>query len=71
MDLEPITSYLRVEIKRTTDYKTTILSQKDYIIKVLKKFKMDKSNSVSTLIDIGFIRQKYDKTSSNKDTKWY
>jgi phosphopantetheinyl transferase (holo-ACP synthase) len=70
-DLGPITSYLGVEIKRTTDYKTTILSQKDYIIKVLKKFKMDKSNSVSTPIDIGFIRQKYDKTSSNEDTKWY
>ena len=55
-DLRLITSYLKVEIKRTTNYNTTILSQKDYIIKVLKKFKIDKSNSVSTLIDIRFIR---------------
>ena len=32
---------------------------------------MDQSNPVSTPIDIGFIRQKYDKTVSIQDIKWY
>ena len=70
-DLGPITNYLGIEIQRTPDYKTTILSQKDYLIKILKRFNMDKSNPVSTLIDIDFIRQKYDKTASIEDIKWY
>ena len=48
-----------------------ILSQKDYIIKVLKRFNIDKSKLASTPIDIRFIRQKYDKTATTKDIKWY
>ena len=70
-DLGPISNYLGIEIQRSSDYKTTILSQKDYIIKVLKRFKMEQSNPVSTPVDIGFIRRKYDNTASSEDITWY
>ena len=40
-DLGPIQSYLGIKITRTPDYKTMRLSQKDYILKILKKFGMD------------------------------
>ena len=70
-DLGPITNYLGIEIQRSPDYKTTTLSQKDYLIKILKRFNMDKSNPVSTPMDFSFIRQKYDKTASIEDIKWY
>ena len=70
-DLGPISSYLGIEIQRSSDYKTTILSQKDYITKILKRFKMDQSNPVSIPIDIGFIRQKYDNITSSENINWY
>ena len=70
-DLGPIKSYLGIDISRTLDYKTTILSQKDYIIKILKKFKMDQSNPVSTPMEPGFVRKKYTGIASNSDIKWY
>ena len=70
-DLGPIQSYLGIKITRTPDYKTTRLSQKDYILKILKKFRMDQSNPVSTPIDPGFIRKKYTGKTSNSDITWY
>jgi hypothetical protein len=40
-DLGPIQSYLGIQITRTPDYKITRLSQKDYILKILRKFEID------------------------------
>jgi hypothetical protein len=70
-DLGPIKAYLGIDITRSKDLKTTILSQKDYIVKILKRFGMEDSRPVNTPIEPGFIQQKYKGQATKEDIKWY
>jgi len=62
---------LGIDITRSQDLKITTLSQKGYIEKVLKRFKMDQTNPIATPIETGFIRQKYNQIATTDDIKWY
>jgi Reverse transcriptase (RNA-dependent DNA polymerase) len=64
-----IQSYLGIEITR--DKNTTILNQRDYLIKVLKRFKMYDSKPISTPIDSKFQPIKYTEIASKEDIYWY
>ena len=68
-DLGPIQSYLGIQITR--DNKSMFLDQKDYISKILKRFKMEDSKSALTPIDTKFNAEKYNEQASKEDIHWY
>ena len=72
-DLGPVGHYLGVRvIREETSWGTKIkLSQQAYTEKILKAFKMDQSNPVSTPMDENVVLEPCKEMAKPEDRKWY
>jgi Reverse transcriptase (RNA-dependent DNA polymerase) len=68
-NLGPIKTYLGVEIEQKNDYIS--LSQKDYIIKILKRFNLYDVKPVATPIEPKFNNEKNIEIAPKDDITWY